>query len=227
MSTGVGGHEEIVMFGTGDIAEVADYYFAQDSSIRVVAFTVDAEFLAADRWLGRPVVAWSEIQQAFPPDRFGMFVAVGYNGLNRMRRAKFDEARAKGYRLASYVSTRAAVFGTFEARPNQFVLEDNTIQPFAKIGENTTLWSGNHIGHHSEIADDVFISSHVVISGGASIGPRSFIGVNATIRDGVKVGADCVIGAGALILQDIPDGSVVAPSATEMSRVPSSRLKRI
>ena len=35
------------------------------------------------------------------------------------------------------------------------------------------------------------------------------------------------LGAGALVLQDIPDGSVLAPGGTEISKVPSHRLKRI
>ena len=132
-----------------------------------------------------------------------------------------------GYQLARYVSSRASRFSNFVAKPNQFILEDNTIQPFASIGENVTLWSGNHIGHHSKIANDVFIASHVVVSGGVTIGPRTFIGVNVTIRDNVKIGADCVLGAGALILNDIPDGSVVSPAATEISKVPSHRLRKI
>ena len=48
---------------------------------------------------------------------------------------------------------------------NCFILEDNTVQPFVTIGNNVTLWSGNHIGHDSVIEDDCFISSHVVVSG--------------------------------------------------------------
>jgi len=31
------------------------------------------------------------------------------------------------------------------------------------IGNNVTLWSGNHIGHDAMIDDHGFITSHVVI----------------------------------------------------------------
>src|SRR5205085_4920123 len=100
------------------------------------------------------------------PDRFGFFVAVSYAKLKALRAERVAAARAAGYRLVSYLSSRATVFPGFEPGENCFILEDNTIQPFARVGENVTLWSGNHIGHHSVVEDDVFIASHVVVSGG-------------------------------------------------------------
>jgi sugar O-acyltransferase (sialic acid O-acetyltransferase NeuD family) len=154
-------------------------------------------------------------------------VALSYSKLNRLRAERVAAARALGYGLVSYVSSRATTFPDLEHGENCFILEDNTIQPFAKIGHNVTLWSGNHIGHHSTIEDDVFISSHVVVSGGVRIGQGSFVGVNATIRDHVAIGRECVIGAGALVLEDQADHGVLAPRGTERSPVPSTRLRRI
>jgi UDP-3-O-[3-hydroxymyristoyl] glucosamine N-acyltransferase len=110
---------------------------------------------------------------------------------------------------------------------NCFILEDNTIQPFARIGSNVTLWSGNHIGHHSVIGNHTFIASHVVVSGGVDIGESCFIGVNVTLRDHIRVGRKCVLGAGALLLADADDEGVYIGSATDRSRVPSTRLKKI
>ena len=132
-----------------------------------------------------------------------------------------------GYRLASYVSSRATVFADLSHGDNCFILENNVIQPFARIGANVTLWSGNHIGHHAVIEDNAFLASHVVVSGGVRIGAACFVGVNVTIRDHLTIGERCVLGAGALVLEDLPAGSVVAPRGTEVSRVPSHRLRRI
>ena len=198
--------KDFVGFGTGPIAELAAFDPREDAGRRVAAFTVDAAYRQHETWPDRPLVAFEEVERRYPPDAFDLFVAVSYTGLNKLRRARADAAEAKGYTLAHYVSSHATRFATFAAQPNQFILEDNTIQPFARIGRNVTLWSGNHIGHHSEIAEDVFIASHVVVSGGVRIGPRCFIGVNVTIRDHVTIGADCVLGAGALVLRDIPAG---------------------
>lgn len=125
------------------------------------------------------------------------------------------------------MSSRATVLNDDRIGENCFVLEDNTIQPFVEIGDNVTLWSGNHIGHHSRIGSHSFLASHVVVSGGVVIGEQCFIGVNATLRDHIRIGDRCVIGAQALLLEDAAPEGVYIGNATERSRVPSSRLRKI
>jgi sugar O-acyltransferase (sialic acid O-acetyltransferase NeuD family) len=136
-----------------------------------------------------------------------MFIAVGYVHLNRTRETFYHEAKRKGYRLLTYVSSKATVW-SHDIGDNCFVLEDNTIQPFVKIGNNVVMWSGNHIGHHSTIQDHCFLSSHVVISGHVQVGPYCFIGVNAAIRENICLGESCIIGAGALIMKSTKDREV-------------------
>jgi len=217
--------KRLVIFGAGQIGQVAHYYFTEDSDYDIVAFTMDAEFIKSDRVLGLPVMPFEEIETHFSPDDCDIFIAMGYGKLNLLREEKLAVVRGKGFRVAHYVSSRASVWNGFEPRDNLFLLEDNTVQPFVTIGENTTLWSGNHIGHHSTIGSNVFISSHVVVSGAVEIGDNSFIGVNGTIADNLKIGSRSVIGAGALILNDAPNNSVYAPAGTERSKVPSNRLR--
>ncbi|WP_395757185.1 acetyltransferase [Achromobacter sp. EB05] len=217
----------IVIFGTGDIAELAHFYFSEDAQRQVVAFTVDREYLGDGRFCGRPVIAFDEITRAYPPDSYEMFIALSYSGLNQLRKAKFLAAQGLGYTLASYVSSRCTYLSKQPPGQNCFILEDNTIQPFVVIGDNVTLWSGNHIGHHSSVGSHCFLASHVVVSGGVNIGERCFIGVNATLRDHITIGENCVIGAAVTLLADAAPEGVYAAATVERSRVPSSRLKRI
>jgi len=219
--------KNIVIFGAGDIAELAHYYFSRDSEYTVVAFTVDAEFIQDEFFCGLPVVPFEEVTTHYPPQEHDCFVALSYSGINQLRKDKYLAARAMGYRMASYISSCATVLNDRKIGENCFILEDNTIQPFVSIGNNVTLWSGNHIGHHSIIKDHSFIASHVVVSGGVEIGEQCFIGVNATFRDHIKIGEKCVIGAGTLLLTDAePEGVYIGPK-TERAKVPSTRLKRI
>lgn len=219
--------KRLVIFGTGDIAQLAHYYFTHDTDYEVAAFTVDPQYATQAEFCGLPVVAFDRIAERCPPGEHEMFVALAYAKLNALRRDKCAAATALGYRLATYVSPHATVLNDGRIGANCFILEDNTIQPFVAIGDDVTLWSGNHIGHHAVIGDHCFITSHVVISGGVRVGERTFIGVNATIRDHVTIGAGCVIGAGSLILKDAADDSVYSAPAAELARVPASRLRNL
>lgn len=219
--------KNLVIFGCGDIAQIAHYNFSTDSDYKVVAFAVDKSYLNEGEFCGLPVVAFEDVQNKYPPAAHDFFVALSYSKINAIRKEKYLVAKEKGYKVASYISSYATVKNDRKIGENCFIFEDNTIQPFAKIGNNVTLWSGNHIGHHSIIGDHTFIASHVVISGGVEIGEQCFIGVNATLRDHIKIGDRCVIGAGALLLADAPPDGVYIGPATERSKVPSARLRGI
>lgn len=217
----------LVIFGGGDIAQLAHFYFSTDSEYEVVAFTVDADYLTDTIFCGLPVIAFGEITRHYAAVQYELFIALSYSNLNAIRKEKYLAAKALGYRLASFISSRATVLNSGRNGENCFILEDNTIQPFVTIGNNVTLWSGNHIGHHSTIKDHCFIASHAVVSGGVEIGEQCFVGVNATLRDHIKIGEKCVIGAGTLLLADAEPDGVYIGTATERSKVPSKRLRGI
>lgn len=217
----------LVIFGAGDIAQLSYYYFTKDTDYKVVAFTVDKDFVNTDNFCGLPVVSFQELKQLYTPDKNDLFIALSYSKLNSVRKEKYLAAKSLGYQLASYISPRASVLNEGRIGENCLILEDNTIQPFATIGNNVTLWSGNHIGHHSTIHDHCFLASHIVVSGGVEIGESCFIGVNATLRDHITIGERCVIGAGTLILDSAQPEGVYIGSATERSAVPSTRLTKI
>lgn len=217
----------LVIFGSGDLAELAHFYFRTDSRYVVTAFTLDGSYIRESNLDGLPVVPFEDVAAAYPPDTHDFFVALSYSRLNALRKDKYLAAKASGYSLATYVSSKATILNEGRIGDNCFILEDNTIQPFVTVGNNVTMWSGNHIGHHSQIGDHTFIASHAVVSGGVRIGEQCFIGVNATLRDHISVGDRCVIGAGALLLGDAEPEGLYIGQATERAPIPSSRLRTI
>ncbi|AEI35788.1 acetyltransferase [Francisella salina] len=219
--------KNLIIFGVGEQAEMAYYYFSNDSDYNVIAFTADKEYITQKKIFNLPVINFDELESNYPIDKgYYIFIAIGYNNLNKIRTQKYHLCKNKGYKIASYISTKANIF-TKKIGENVFILEDNTIQPYVEIGNNVTIWSGNHIGHHSTLEDNCFITSHVVISGGCKVGCDTFIGVNATIRDHVIIGKSNIIGASSLILKNTEDNKVYMEKATEVSRVPSNRLRSI
>ena len=192
--------KKLVIIGDSAFAEVAYECFTHDSAYEVVGFAVESAYLVKEALFGLPVVALEHIEKHFNPGEVEFYAALVYTQLNRLRTRLYKEAKAKGYRPASYISSRAFVWHNVQLGEHCFIFEDNTVQPFVKIGDNVVLWSGNHIGHHSVIQDNCFIASHVVISGFCDIGENSFIGVNAALANNVVIGEDNWIGIGVTIV---------------------------
>lgn len=215
---------QLIIFGAGDIARLAHYYFTRDSEHEVVAFTVDQEYREADTFLDLPLASFEDVLSRYPPGEYKMFVALSYARMNKLREEKYRAAKEKGYELVSYVSSRCSFLTDHPVGDNCLILEDNTIQPFVTIGNNVTLWSGNHIGHDAVIEDHCFLASHIVVSGYVRIGNNCFIGVNATLRNSITIAAETLIGAGAVIMKDTVEQGVYLPERAKLFAKKSSEL---
>lgn len=202
----------IVIFGAGDIARIAHWCFSEDSPHEVAAFTVDSAYREEDAFMDLPLVDFEQATRLYPPGEYTMFVALSYARMNAVRTEKYYRCKELGYELVTYVSSRCTWLAEKPPGDNCLILEDNTIQPFVTVGDNVTLWSGNHIGHDAVIEDHCFISSHVVISGRVRVGESCFLGVNSTIHNGVNLSPRTLVGAGSIISGDTDPNGVYVPA---------------
>jgi sugar O-acyltransferase (sialic acid O-acetyltransferase NeuD family) len=191
----------------------------------VAAFTVDQKYLKGESFLGLPMVAFEEVAKLYSPQEYKMFVAFSYARMNRTRAEKYYKAKELGYELVSYVSSRCSFLTDHPVGDNCFILEDNTIQPFVRIGNDVTLWSGNHIGHDATIDDHCFLASHIAVSGHVHIHPYCFIGVNATLRNSITIARETLIGAGAVIMKDTVERGVYLPERAKLFSKRSSEIE--
>src|SRR6185503_11397303 len=198
---------KLIIFGTSAFAELAHHFFRHDSDYSVVAFTVDAAYVKEPLFKGLPVVPFETIQAEFPSDECDMFVAMGIQKVNQQRAAKAAAAEAKGYQLASFVSSNANVSKDLVMQPNSFVMDGAAMQPFVEIGRDTIIWGGCRIGFGSKIGNHCWLVA-ATLGESVVVGDYSFIGLNSTIAPSLTIGAHNVIGAGALILNDTKDFEV-------------------
>lgn len=199
--------EKIVIFGCNDFAQLAHYYLTHDSPHEVVAFCVHRAYLHDAQFCGLPVVAFEDVETLYPPQDYAFFAPMAPAKMNRVRHDVYQTIKAKHYRMISYISSKATTFDNVIGE-NCFILENNTIQAFVTIGDNVVMWSGNHIGHHSQIKDHVMFTSHVVLSGHCVVEPFCFLGVNATIRDGLTLAEGSLISMAAAVFKNTEAWSV-------------------
>jgi sugar O-acyltransferase (sialic acid O-acetyltransferase NeuD family) len=201
----------LIVVGDSLFAEIAYEYFTYDSDYDVVGFAVEDAYRTQDTFHKLPVHAFDNLEEHVEVGEHSVFAALTYAKLNRVRERLAGEAKLKGFALASYVSSRAFVWRNVEFGEHNFIFEDNTIQPFVKVGDDNVMWSGNHIGHHSTIGSHIFIASHAVISGNVTIGDNSFIGVNATIVNDISIGHDNWIGPAVTVMKSTQENQFWLP----------------
>lgn len=193
---------KLVIFGNGPFASLAWYWLSHDSPFTVAGFTVDENYLRGASHQGLPVVPFETVERHFYPDDHRIIIPVGPVRNNALRAEKSAAAKAKGYSLANYLSSRAIVPPDFVLHENSMIFEGAVIQPFASIGRNVIVRSGAQISHHVTIGDDCFVASGACIGGGAIVGARCFLGLNSTVFNDIEVVAGCTIAAGAVLQHD-------------------------
>ena len=208
--------QEIVIVGIGETAELAADYFSHDSEYVVKCFAAEREYLwqhpEKTEMDGCPILPVEELSEKFPPTRYGAFVAMAYGRLNHDRAKMYRTIKDMGYKMESYVSSRAFVGSNVRIGDNCFILEHNVLQRNVIIGNDVVFWSGIHIGYRSVIEDHVFLSSHVAVSGYCRIGEYSFLGINSCLGDSVSIARNCFIGGGTALMKSTAPNQVYRSS---------------
>jgi sugar O-acyltransferase (sialic acid O-acetyltransferase NeuD family) len=216
---------KVIIFGLQDTAQLAHYYLTTDSGHEVVAFSVNESYInGMDVFCGLPVVPFEKIEEIYSPEEYAFFVPMTYRRMNNDRKAVYEAVKAKGYSCISYVNSKTTIADNVQIGENCFILEDNTIQPFVKIGNNVVIWSGNHVGHHSTIKDHVFLT-RVVISGNCVIENNCFLGANSTVRDFVRMGEYTFVSLGAKIIENTEAFSVYVEQGSRKINISSLKLE--
>lgn len=77
------------------------------------------------------------------------------------------------------------------------------------IADNCILLPNSFVGHDSTLDKFAHIATNGVVGANVNVGKAVHIGSNATIREKIRIGNFSLVGAGSVVLNDIPDNSVV------------------
>lgn len=213
--------KKIILAGNAVTAEILNSYLLQDMRYEVVGVTVDTEFLAQGSLTEYRAVDLSEVKNTFSPDTHRVIMAMGYNDLNRTREDFFFRLKALGYGIEVYIHPDAKVYTDEPFGEGSVVLPGAVIEPCARVGANTMVWSNVTMAHHSSVGDHCWIAAGSVVSGQAKVLRNTFLGVNSTVVNAITIGEFNVIGAGAMISRDTKPSSVHLARSAEPFRFSS------
>ena len=151
----------LVIYGNGKIARVI-YQFVKEK-FDVACFTVDNEFIKEDVFEGLPLIPFEKLENIYPADSHNIIVAVGYVGMNNIRKEKFSQCLKKGYAPVNYIHPSVEIHSNSVIGQGNVILDHVTIQPETSIGDNNFIWSNSVIAHGCKIENDCWIASNGVM----------------------------------------------------------------
>lgn len=205
---------DLFIFGTKRNAEIAKFYFQRDyPNFNLVGFVEDSpDCLEA---FSLPVLETEQFIKLYPAGSCLLFAPLTKGS---SRKNVYERFKRLGYSFANYISPDASIWDPEIVGENCFIQELNNIQFGTFIGDNCLFWAGNHIGHHGVIGAHTTFTSHVVLSGGCTIGNLCYLGVNSTIGDGLNLCDRVFVGMGAVVTKSLKQEGVYVGSPAKFLR---------
>ncbi len=198
--------ENIIVFGNSEFTKLTTIYL--EKKYNICAYTVNADYITKDSFLSKPLIDFDRINEFYPPDKFKMFISLGYTKRNTLREKIFVEAKSKGYECISYIHPSCLIAPNVQIGENVFMFEMVVVQPFVTIKNNVLIQASAVICHDSQVQDNVFIGSNSCVNGFVTVKNNSFLGSNSTIRDHVVIEQKTLVGAGVTINENTLESQV-------------------
>jgi len=213
--------KNVILAGNAITADILYGYIGRDDRYRVLALTVDDDFVTEGGIEGLRSIAMSDVAGIHGTKDCGVIMAMGYNDLNRSRESMFHRLKEMGYSIETYIHPDAGVYTDLPLGEGCVVLPSAVIEPHVRLGANSMVWCNATLAHHCSVAENCWIASGAVISGQAKIQRNTFVGVNATVVNKVEIGEYNIIGGGALITKCTKGSGVYLARSGEQHRFSS------
>lgn len=201
--------KNIVILGNTDFGRMLKYYIELDDDRKIEAFTVSREYIEKDTFCDLPVVAFEDIENFYPPEKYEILLAIGNSKMNDVRKKMFYECKKKGYTIATYIHSSCSVH-TKDIGEGNIILENCLLYPFSKLGKCNLLWDHVSISHDCEVGDFNTFASYSDLCGYVKIGNNGYFGKHCII-DVPEIADYTLVGAAAYAKVKTKEYDVVVP----------------
>lgn len=138
------------------------------------------------------------------------FIGVGSVGSTRARQSLFHSARELALQPINIIHATANISPSAKLGVGVTILAGAILSTEACLEDNIVVNSGAIVEHDCRIGAHCHIATGARLAGMVTVGPGTHIGIGATVRQSIRIGQNVVVGAGAVVVDDVPDGVVVA-----------------
>ncbi len=152
-----------------------------------------------------PFAAWRELPAAT------QFVAPLHKAKQMVQRAAIiRELGVPRARWATLIDPQAVVADDVTCGVGVLAAAGCAIMCGARLGDHVAVRNGAHVGHDCTVGDFAMVGVNAVVCGYATVREGAHIAPGAVVREGLTIGRYSVIGLGAVVIENVPDGAIVA-----------------
>lgn len=199
------------IFGNNPLSEMLLQYLTNDG-IDVEGYCLNEKYLPNSNTLPLPIRSIESICEQFGKENIAIYLAIGYNKMNDIRKTVFEWLIQEQIQIKSYIHPTAVIDSSAVMGTGNIVLEGAIIQPFVKVGNSNIVWEGCRLSHHSSIGSFNYLAPNVILSGRTTIKNNCFLGSGSITKNSITINDRALIGAASYVSKDIAECSVLVPA---------------
>jgi sugar O-acyltransferase (sialic acid O-acetyltransferase NeuD family) len=136
----------------------------------------------------------------------GFVVSVGKPAL---RLEMCQRVQDQGHALVNVIHPKAVVEASATMGVGNMISPQAVVNSNARLGNAVVVNTSVVVEHDCVVEDGVSISPAACLGGRVTVGRGAFIAIGARIMARVHIGAGSIVGAHSLVLEDVPDHTLV------------------
>lgn len=138
-----------------------------------------------------------------------VFIGVGGTTSLSTRRALFERAAAAGFAFVDAIHPSAIIAASAVIGRGPAILACAVVNPGARAGDNVIVNTGAIVEHDCTIGSHTHIATGARLAGAVEVGEGAHLGIGCSVRQSIRIGDGALVGAGAVVIQDVPERTVV------------------
>ena len=213
--------KKVVILGGSGIGMIAASIIDKIGIAEVVGFLNDIIPVGTEIGKYRKIKVVGKTADVFSYIEDGCQVFIAYVGLTNEKKT-YEKVVSLGIpeeKLINIVDPTAIIpEGYCQMGKGVLFAPLSQLSPDTTLSDNCILLANSFVGHDSFLDRFAHLATNAVVGANVHVGKAVHIGSNATIREKVRIGDYSLVGAGSVVLDDIPENSVVVGNPARILR---------